>query len=593
MSLTSNAHPAALPPWARSVTAGTGVVAALLGVTVLIGWYLHLPALIQLRPGFAPMQYNSAVCFILAGCAVLSLSFGRRSRLPATLGFLVTAIGTATLAEYLSQIDLGIDQALFHSYITDGISCAGRMSPVSAFCFTLAGLAFLCLTVRAAAGWRSPVAGSIASIIVSISLVALLGYMFHLPGTYGWGQLTQVAAHTAAGLGLIGAALFIIAWSNATHPGERTPRWLPVPLALGVFVASLILYFALNAKQQDDIADTVKTSAENVRNQLTVRLEARSRALNRMAKRWEFAGAQSQSAWEADATNYLHDFPDWQAVEWLDATHRVRWIVPLAGNEDKIGRDLTQEPVRKAALAQATGENQPIVSRIFTLFRGGLGFVVYVPIVLNGQSNGSLAAVVQAQGCFARYLPSAVAEGEAITLSQDGRQFFSRAASAPPLSKAWVAQQTIELHGVDWDLRMWPTPELAARLNSPLPGIVLLAGILGALLLAAVCHYAQRAARHAAETARHAAETERANAALQAALDNVKTLEGLLPICTGCKRIRDDSGYWNQIDSYISRNTNASLSHGYCPECAAKAFTDFGYDVPPEVEAAVAAGNYE
>jgi sensor domain CHASE-containing protein len=351
-------------------------------------------------------------------------------------------------------------------------------------------------------------------------------------------------------------------------------------------VLSLHIYFALSGKQQEDIAQNIKSSAENVRNQLLVRLDARSHALNRMANRWEFAGTQSQAAWEADASNYLRDFPDWQTLEWLDASHRVRWIVPLAGNEDKIGRDLTEEPNRKAALAEATREHQPVVSPIVTLFHGGLGFILYVPIVVKGQSDGCLAAVVNAQACLNRYLPPAVAEGEAITISQGCLQFFKRDAAALPLDREWVAEEKIEVHGAAWDLRMWPTPELAARLDSPLPRVILLAGALGALLLGAVCHYAQRATRHDAETAR-------ANTALQTALDNVKTLEGLLPICTGCKRVRDDTGYWNQIDSYISRNTNASLSHGYCPECAAKAFKEFGFEVPPEVEAAVAAGNYE
>jgi hypothetical protein len=67
----------------------------------------------------------------------------------------------------------------------------------------------------------------------------------------------------------------------------------------------------------------------------------------------------------------------------------------------------------------------------------------------------------------------------------------------------------------------------------------------------------------------------------------------MLPICSCCKRVREDSGYWSQIDSYLSQHTNASLSHGYCPECAARAFKDFGYEVPESVNAEVAAGNFE
>lgn len=57
---------------------------------------------------------------------------------------------------------------------------------------------------------------------------------------------------------------------------------------------------------------------------------------------------------------------------------------------------------------------------------------------------------------------------------------------------------------------------------------------------------------------------------LREALAKVKTLSGMLPICSYCKKIRDDEGYWNQVDSYISKHTDAVLSHGLCPECAEK-----------------------
>ena len=54
---------------------------------------------------------------------------------------------------------------------------------------------------------------------------------------------------------------------------------------------------------------------------------------------------------------------------------------------------------------------------------------------------------------------------------------------------------------------------------------------------------------------------------LQSALDRVQTLEGLLPICAYCKRIRDNDGGWQKMETYIEGRTNAAFSHGVCPEC--------------------------
>ena len=70
------------------------------------------------------------------------------------------------------------------------------------------------------------------------------------------------------------------------------------------------------------------------------------------------------------------------------------------------------------------------------------------------------------------------------------------------------------------------------------------------------------------------AEREKLIHHLQEALAEVKLLSGFLPICTSCKKIRDDKGYWNQIESYISTHSDVKFSHSLCPECAKKLYPD-------------------
>jgi hypothetical protein len=62
---------------------------------------------------------------------------------------------------------------------------------------------------------------------------------------------------------------------------------------------------------------------------------------------------------------------------------------------------------------------------------------------------------------------------------------------------------------------------------------------------------------------------------LTKALSEVKLLSGLLPICASCKKIRDDQGYWNQIEAYIQRHSQAQFSHSICPECMEKLYPNF------------------
>jgi PAS domain S-box-containing protein len=75
-------------------------------------------------------------------------------------------------------------------------------------------------------------------------------------------------------------------------------------------------------------------------------------------------------------------------------------------------------------------------------------------------------------------------------------------------------------------------------------------------------------------TARKQAEEEREKLIikLQEAIDNIKTLKGLLPICANCKKIRDDKGYWNQIEAFIRDHSEAEFSHSICPPCSEKLY---------------------
>jgi PAS domain S-box-containing protein len=70
------------------------------------------------------------------------------------------------------------------------------------------------------------------------------------------------------------------------------------------------------------------------------------------------------------------------------------------------------------------------------------------------------------------------------------------------------------------------------------------------------------------------AERERLIAELQTTLAEVKVLKGFIPICASCKQIRDDQGFWAQIESYITRHSDVQFSHGICPDCAKKLYPE-------------------
>lgn len=84
-----------------------------------------------------------------------------------------------------------------------------------------------------------------------------------------------------------------------------------------------------------------------------------------------------------------------------------------------------------------------------------------------------------------------------------------------------------------------------------------IAGLLGALIIYTAGHMLDRKEREQQELIKN----------LQAALHEIKTLKGIVPICSFCKKIRDDKGFWRQVEAYVSKYTNAEFSHGVCPDC--------------------------
>jgi PAS domain S-box-containing protein len=95
----------------------------------------------------------------------------------------------------------------------------------------------------------------------------------------------------------------------------------------------------------------------------------------------------------------------------------------------------------------------------------------------------------------------------------------------------------------------------------------------------AISYWGKKAActivRDLTERKRSEREREELIHELQEALANVKTLRGLVPICANCKKIRDDKGYWQQVETYVRDHSEAIFSHGLCPECIKDLFPKF------------------
>ncbi|HLF31690.1 MAG TPA: PAS domain S-box protein, partial [Xanthomonadales bacterium] len=225
-----------------------GALSSILGASVLVAWYTHNALLIQVSTAFVPMQFNTALGFLLSGLGLLGVSTGRHVA-GVVCGIFVLFTGLLTLAEYLFGIDPGIDQLLLQHYITVQTSSPGRMAPDTAVCFSLTGTALIVLGTRANIWKPAMLAGVLGSLSAVLGFVVLTGYIIGLKTTYGSDEWTRMAVHTAGGFMLLGMGIVGLAWHWDISSHSRLPGWFPAPVGIGVAAVVISLWRSLAAQQ--------------------------------------------------------------------------------------------------------------------------------------------------------------------------------------------------------------------------------------------------------------------------------------------------------------------------------------------------------
>jgi PAS domain S-box-containing protein len=231
----------------------SGVAAvALFGLLVIVAWYAHWTAFLQISPDSAAVKYNAGLVFILCsvGIALLSTRFARPA---VACGALAIVIGTLTLFEYLTASSFSIDQIFVRDYIFSTGDFPGRMSQLTAGCYILLGTG----VVVAAAGDRTRllvVIAALACVVALIATFALFGYAFGIEEAYGWGADTRMAAPTAAALLILSISFLEWARLTAQRRNFDLTGWLPIvgSVTLMTMVAFVSCVSMVHLKNFDD-----------------------------------------------------------------------------------------------------------------------------------------------------------------------------------------------------------------------------------------------------------------------------------------------------------------------------------------------------
>lgn len=225
----------------------SGVI-LLLGILVLMGWFVGSDTLIQINVAFAPMQFNTALGFFLCGSGFLLIVLEKRwiAIIPGALVFLV---GLLTLIEYVFDVNLGLDELFMTHTITTLTSHPGRMAPNTALSFTLTGIAIILVSgifvLKNILFWIS----TLGAIVFGLAVVAFSGYLVNIESAYGWGELTRMAIHTSAGFSVCGLIIIFYCWLQHRHHSKLLPDWFPIIAGIGTATVSVAVWQAMRTKE--------------------------------------------------------------------------------------------------------------------------------------------------------------------------------------------------------------------------------------------------------------------------------------------------------------------------------------------------------
>lgn len=234
--------------------------AALAGLLVAASWLAHWVRILQFGPGAVSMKFNTALCFVLCGLGAYALT--TRHRHWAVVSGAVTASAAIyTLIEYVLGVRWPLDELFIKDYLLGGTIDPGRMSPLTAMCFTLlaAGLIRAGIPKRPGAGLQ--LLALLATAVLLVTGAALTGFVLGIDTSFGWGIYTRMAVQTAVVFFLLALALGGWAWRSGGPLGVDLARWLPATASVTV-MGMVTLGSAISQAQLEDAVNWGKHTYE-------------------------------------------------------------------------------------------------------------------------------------------------------------------------------------------------------------------------------------------------------------------------------------------------------------------------------------------
>ncbi|WP_286270139.1 PAS domain S-box protein [Thalassotalea hakodatensis] len=467
-----------------------GACVSLLAIIVIYGWFSRTPLLVQIHYSFVAMQFNTALCFLLCGIGVFAHSL-QQKKLSTSYASLVVLISTTTFIEYVAQVDLYIDQLFIEHYITTNTTHPGRMAISTALCFMLTGTTIIAHNIHP----RLHIHKIIGPAVSGMGAVAFIGYIFSIETAYGLGNLSAMAVHTAIGFIIIGIALTLMSTLSSDSSILFGQYWKESTLTVALIVFTFALSQAVESWQHQQLQEKLNAHTKNVTQALKALIDTRVDALNRLAHRWYVHDSLTKKQWENDSLQYVNDFPDIKAIEWVNSNMLVKWVVPIAGNEKAINFDLSSESKRHTTLLRSQKMMRASISPSINLVQGPPGFLITVPLKNEQAKNGYFVAVITYDELLEVLANNFHLNNFTLSIAENNQK-IAQYHQEKESDKQYTSTQALSFYGINWQVTLNFSENYAISLRSRLPNVILISGMLAIFISLLFMKLWRDAARH-------------------------------------------------------------------------------------------------
>lgn len=385
-----------------------GLALLLLGGTVVYGWLAGHARLVQVLPYFVPMQFNTALGFVLTGLMLLSAGY-RKYLLTGFFALIVFCGAAATVLEYLLDKNFGIDEFFVETSLMVKTTHSGRMAPATGLCFILAAI-----TMPLSSRFKGSGPGFVAALAVIVFL-AFFSYLAGFEDIYGFGVLTRMAIHTVVGFLITAIGLACFVRYIFMKSGREIWTSLPVMVAVAGTVLTLLAAYSadeLTKKHNYEYFEGLVTDSEtelysrfvNYRqglfgalgfiqaSEVVTRKEWRDYVAALQIRRYmQGMGAMAYAEYvhEDDLEEYLENVRKDGAPDFINHPQTpypdkyiVKFVEPLEHNSSALGLDLGFHEFRRAAIERARYTGRPTLTRKIELvqdYEMRPGFLLLLP----------------------------------------------------------------------------------------------------------------------------------------------------------------------------------------------------------------------